>query len=40
MAMASSGREGAEATFAWMQEQYDRIYEMRLENVQNLMNFK
>ncbi|CAK9053976.1 unnamed protein product [Durusdinium trenchii] len=28
MAMAASGRDGAEATFSWMQDQYDRIYEM------------
>eukprot|EP00435_Cladocopium_sp_Y103_P050607 s1338_g15.t1 len=28
--MASSGKDGAEAVFAWMQAQYDRIYEMTL----------
>jgi len=28
MAMASSGKDGAEATFSWMQTQYDRIYEL------------
>ena len=30
MAMASSGKVGAEAVFSWMQAQYERIYEMTL----------
>lgn len=30
MAMASSGKDGAEAVFAWMQGHYERIYEMTL----------
>lgn len=30
MGMASSGKDGAEAVFSWMQDQYDRIYEMWL----------
>jgi len=28
MGMASSGKDGAEAVFSWMQDQYDRIYEL------------
>jgi|Cyp2metagenome_2_1107375.scaffolds.fasta_scaffold1179230_2 hypothetical protein len=30
MAMASSGKDGAEAVFDWMQAEYERIYEMTL----------
>lgn len=30
MGMASSGKDGAEAVFSWMQDQYDRIYELKL----------